>query len=473
MSPPTAIGPKARFDLGQDEASSNSSESDLEIGQHQRGRRGAGTNVTGSGNNVDMNLPNTDVTGSGNNVAMNLSDTDVTGSGNDVDTNLPNADASNLDTNVTGSGNNVDMNLPNTDVSHLDTNVTDSGNNVDVNLPNTDVSNLDTNVIGSGNSVDMNLSDTNVTGSGNSVDMSLPKTDVSYLDTNVTGCGDDVDMNLPDTNVSRPNITARELELQRLEALRVELANALGVVPAARYETAYEALNDWPAESSSPIGEPGPSVPNSGHYRAIQRSNSDISSLDLGSSIETADLVQPLRLRNTSLVGLFRNVRLDPSTQPRFVAGPDNDSNGESEHQLRTEDLESVAITSTSDLVVNHFHLSQRQRRSDETHLNLPTNLELRQLRQSLAPEHDGHGRMRPSLSRASSTGFFPDEADRRVYSLSVPHSPRSTTPATEDALFRSMSSFGGMDPAFFAMHARDRARQRAERARENSQDST
>jgi hypothetical protein len=273
-----------------------------------------------------------------------------------------------------------------------------------------------------------------------------------------------INTNGVNTNGVNTNCTAADIELLRLEALRLELFRAMGP-PPARTEIGYGYFFEihFASASSSPIGSPGPTVPNS-----LAGSESEISMLDIGPSLQPANLLSRADIPNSTLAALHRHVGLTSTARPGFVLGPDSDSDGLSEHRLRTEDLESVAVTSVSGPVDNDFHLSQRQRRQNETHLVLPTDRDLRQsaaTRESPAPEQHGHGYGYGFSSRPSSPEYFADEASRRVYSLSVPHSPRSTSPVSRPPRFRSLSSFGGMDPAFVAMQVADQAQENAQNA--------
>jgi hypothetical protein len=273
-----------------------------------------------------------------------------------------------------------------------------------------------------------------------------------------------VNTNGINTNGVNTNFTATDIELLRLEALRLELFRVMGP-PPARTEMGFGYFFEthFASVSSSPIGSPGPTVANS-----LAGSESEISMLDIGPSLQPANLLSRADIPNSTLAALHHHVGLASTARPGFVLGPDSDSDGLSEHRLRTEDLESVAVTSVSGSVDNDFHLSQRQRRQNETHLVLPTDRELRQsaaTRESPAPEQHGHGYGYGFSSRPSSPEYFADEASRRVYSLSVPHSPRSTSPVSRPARFRSLSSFGGMDPAFVAMQVADQAQENAQNA--------
>ncbi|KAJ5129964.1 uncharacterized protein N7515_006003 [Penicillium bovifimosum] len=297
----------------------------------------------------------------------------------------------------------------------------------------------------------------NVVGS-NAVDNDITSTSVA--ETN------DVGTDFRNADVQNSHITATERDLLTLAALRLEIIRALGPAPPEIHQISNQCLDNFQDPSFSPIGEPGPTAPPSVHPRPVVLDESEISSLDLGPCIQTTNLPPQLSLRNATLASLHR-VGLAGTAGPGLVPGPENDSDRVSQHQLRAEALESVVITSTSGSVVSGPHFSQRQRRQKETNLVRPTHDELWQ---SPGPEQIGHGHGDRFSDCENGTEYFVDESSRRVYSLSAPHSrgsPKAITAVSRPALFRSMSSFGGMEPEFFALCTTHRLSQIAERARE------
>lgn len=193
-------------------------------------------------------------------------------------------------------------------------------------------------------------------------------------------------------------------------------------------------------------GEPSPSVTTL-RTRAAILSESDISVLDIGPSLhsshEATGYLPPLRINHGNRSGLAR------TRFPDFMTGhPDSDNSDKAspaQTPLHASDLESVAITFTSGPVSNEIPFHLRPRRRDRPIITLP----------------GLHGIQPPGEARAASfgyhelsdygcgfSGFYPtrfhfsDEPDRRIHSLSVPHSPQSPPGVVGFFLPRSQSSY-------------------------------
>ncbi|KAJ5978388.1 hypothetical protein N7501_001730 [Penicillium viridicatum] len=260
--------------------------------------------------------------------------------------------------------------------------------------------------------------------------------------------------------------TGDQLELLRLEALRLKLLESTKSKSSPENEMPPRRATPVSTEDLSSNGEPGPTVPNSTRSsmrssmrpRAAVLSESEISVLDLGPSLHSTRLsAQPSR-RNSSSSNAHTRTGLARTTAPSFVPGPSSDTSDQQiERHLQTDELESVALTSASGSVNNEFPLNLRQRRQNRTNINLPSPQELRLNRVSRAFSLSG-----PHSARDGSPNSFSDEPIRRIFSLSVPQSPQSPALPPHPILRRAQSSFNGMDPAFSAMRNAERARQNA-----------
>ncbi|KAJ5163991.1 uncharacterized protein N7500_005821 [Penicillium coprophilum] len=254
-----------------------------------------------------------------------------------------------------------------------------------------------------------------------------------------------------------------QLELLRLETLRLKMMGSM--------DSNSHAPNEMPAQHTTPIstqslGEPGPTVPNSMRTsmrpRAAVLSESEISVLDLGPSLHSPYLLARASRRNsistTSNHGLLGLAR---TAAPNFMLGPASDiSDKPSDYRLRTDDLESVALTSASGSINNEFPLNLRQRRQNRANVTLPGPHELQthRVNRSSTISEATHG-MRDQFGFEKSPAFFPDESSRRIHSLSVPQSPESPPLPPLPTLRRAQSSFNGMEPAFSAMRIAERVR--------------
>lgn len=186
--------------------------------------------------------------------------------------------------------------------------------------------------------------------------------------------------------------------------------------------------------------------------RAAILSESDISVLDIGPSLhsshEATHYFSPLSINHGNRSGL------DRTSFPDFMTGPPDSDNSDkassAQPPLHASDLESVAITFTSGSVSNDFPLHLRSRRRDRPNITLS----------------GLHGIQPPREARAASFGYhessdygygfsgfylthlhFSDEPDRRIHSLSVPHSPQSPPGVFGPSLPRLQSSYEGMEP--------------------------
>ncbi|KAJ5129914.1 uncharacterized protein N7515_005953 [Penicillium bovifimosum] len=241
-----------------------------------------------------------------------------------------------------------------------------------------------------------------------------------------------------DTDTDTRHITARDLELLWLESACVVIFCEFGHEESVSFRRRYYAENNITPPSPCPIKEPDPTGPPSVHPQPGALGESEISSLDIGPEIGTDNPPTPPSLRGSTLTSLSHNVDFARTAGPELVSGPGDDSNGPSEHQ----------------------------RLESETTLVFPAHDELRQ---PPDPEHDDHGCGDRFSDCENGTEYFSEESSRRIYSLSVPNSPTPRTAVSRPALFRSMSSFGGMDPEFFAMRTAHQTRQTGERTEKES----
>ncbi|CAI7648411.1 unnamed protein product [Penicillium discolor] len=241
--------------------------------------------------------------------------------------------------------------------------------------------------------------------------------------------------------------TGDQLELLRLEILRLKLVESTKSKSSSESEMATQRATPVSTEDLSSIGEPGPTVPNS---RSSTRSSMRPRAAVLSET-------RPSR-RSSSSSNDHTGPGLARTTAPSFVPGPSSDSSDQQvERHLRTDELESVALTSASSSVHNEFPLSLRQRRQNRANINLPSPLELRPNRVNRAFSLSG-----PHSARDGSPNSFSDEPIRRIFSLSVPQSPQSPALPPVPTLRRAQSSFSGMDPAFSAMRNAERVKQNA-----------
>ncbi|KAJ5616606.1 hypothetical protein N7537_001720 [Penicillium hordei] len=258
--------------------------------------------------------------------------------------------------------------------------------------------------------------------------------------------------------------TSDQLELLRLEVLRLNLLESTKSKYSPESEMSPQCATPVSTEDLSSNGEPGPTVPNSTRSsmrpRAAVLSESQISILDLGPSLHSTHLsARPSRSNSSSSNA---HTDLARTTAPSFVPGPGSDSSDQQvERHLRTDELESLALTSDSGSVNNEFPLNLRQRRQNRTNITLPNPQDLRPNRIIRAFSLSG-----THSARDASPNSFSDEPIRRIFSLSVPQSPQSPALPPNATLRRAQSSFSGMDPAFLAMR-------NAERARQNASDTT
>ncbi|KAJ5467838.1 hypothetical protein N7475_005590 [Penicillium sp. IBT 31633x] len=257
-----------------------------------------------------------------------------------------------------------------------------------------------------------------------------------------------------------------QLQLLRLETVRRILLQNMGRSSTPLNESYSSHETVVPFGDSTPVRNPGPSVPNAVRTRAAARSESDISVLDIGPSLRSAHNSSGSTSQSSSLTNGHAGTRRIRDTDPDFVPESDSEaSDRPSEPCVRADDLESVAITSASGSVRNEFPLTVRQRRQNQPNIALPGSHVLpssAENRESPATEAHGLENSNGAEPSASSTDYFADEACRRVYSLSVPQSPRSPSEMSQPPLHRSQSSFGGMDPVFSAMRNAERASRNA-----------
>ncbi|CAI7638345.1 unnamed protein product [Penicillium crustosum] len=256
--------------------------------------------------------------------------------------------------------------------------------------------------------------------------------------------------------------TGDQLELLRLETLRLKLLESTRSKSSPESDMAPQRVTSVSTEDLSSNGEPGPTVPNStrSSTRSSMRSRpavlseSEISVLDLGPSLHSTHLSARPSRRNSSSSNAHTGTGLARTTAPSFVPGPSSDTSDQQvEYHLRIDELESVALTSASGSVNNEFPLNLRQRRQNRTNINLPSPQELR-----LNRAHRAFSLSGPHSVRDGSPNSFSDEPIRRIFSLSVPQSPQSPALPPHPTLRRAQSSFSGMDPAFSAMRNAERA---------------
>ncbi|KAJ9483369.1 hypothetical protein VN97_g10033 [Penicillium thymicola] len=255
--------------------------------------------------------------------------------------------------------------------------------------------------------------------------------------------------------------TSEQLELLRLETLRLRLLESTKFKPSLENGMLPQRATHVSTEDLSSNGEPGPTVRHSTRSstrpRAAVLSESEISVLDLGPSLHSAHLSARPSRRNSSS-STHPGTGLARTTAPSFVPGPGSDTSDQpAERHLRADELESVALTSASGSFNNEFPFTLRQRRQNRTNVNLPSPQELRPNRANRAFSLSG-----PQSARDRSPNSFGDEPIRRIFSLSVPQSPQSPGLPPNPTLRRAQSSFNGMDPAFSAMRNAERVRQNA-----------
>ncbi|KGO77528.1 hypothetical protein PITC_059680 [Penicillium italicum] len=261
--------------------------------------------------------------------------------------------------------------------------------------------------------------------------------------------------------------TGDQLELLRLEALRLKVLESSKSKSPPANEMSHQHAASFSTESLSPIGEPGPTVPNSMRTsmrtRASVLSESEISVLDLGPSLHSIHFSARASRRNSFSANPHTGISLARTTAPSFVLGPGSDTSEQQlEHHLRTDELESVALTSASGSVHNEFPLNLRRRRQNRPNITLPNPQDFRPDRVNRSFTISGvHGSRDESGFEHSPTSSS-DESIRRILSLSVPQSPQSPDLPPHPTLRRSQSSFNGMDPAFSAMRIAERARKNA-----------
>ncbi|KAJ6089094.1 hypothetical protein N7499_003941 [Penicillium canescens] len=184
--------------------------------------------------------------------------------------------------------------------------------------------------------------------------------------------------------------------------------------------------------SSNHLGSPGLTLPRSIRHRAANLSESEISVLDLGPSLQPS-----LRTTPTPISRIRRNGVLMSENPALYTAlaslATDDDGN---EQRLCTDDLESEAVSSASE-VSNPDPLSHRQRRQNIIIPRYPGPVSfgprpVRQLRDSrVASSGDvqnlGHGYgYGYGYSMRENHLYFSDESNGHIMAGSVPHSPRS-----------------------------------------------
>ncbi|KAJ5486728.1 hypothetical protein N7530_001028 [Penicillium desertorum] len=260
-----------------------------------------------------------------------------------------------------------------------------------------------------------------------------------------------------------------QLELLRLEALRLKITESTRSKSNPANEMPYQRATSVSTQDLSSNGEPGPTVPNSTRTsirsRAAVLSESEISVLDLGPSLHSTHISTGVSRRNSSSTGSPIGVDLTRTTAPNFVPGPGSDASDQPvEHRLRIEELESEVLTSASGSV-NEFPLNLRQRRQNRPNANLPSAQELRASRVNRSSSISGAHALRDGSGFERSPTSFSDEPVRRIFSLSVPQSPQSPALPPQPILRRAQSSFNGMDPAFSAMRNAERAKRSAREA--------
>ncbi|KAJ5499355.1 hypothetical protein N7453_008406 [Penicillium expansum] len=242
--------------------------------------------------------------------------------------------------------------------------------------------------------------------------------------------------------------TGDQLELLRLEALRLKILESTKPKLTPANEMSSQNAARVSTESLSSNGEPGPR---------------EISVLDLGPSLHSTHLSARNSRRNSSSASPHTGIGLARTTAPSFMPGPGSDTSEQQvERHLRTDELESVALTSASGSVNNDFPLNLRQRRQNRPHITLPSPQELRTHRVNRSFTISGAHSSRDESAFDHSPNSFTDEPIRRIFSLSVPQSPQSPALPPHPTLRRSQSSFSGMDPAFSAMRNAERAKKNA-----------
>ncbi|KAJ6138879.1 hypothetical protein N7471_005365 [Penicillium samsonianum] len=265
-----------------------------------------------------------------------------------------------------------------------------------------------------------------------------------------------------------------QLELLRLEALRLRILESTKSTTDPANEMSPHRASPVSTQGLSSNGEPGPTVPNSTRTtpnsmrtsmrpRASVLSESEISVLDLGPSLQSTHISSRASRRNSSSSSAHPGIGLARTTAPSFVPGPGSDTSDQQvERHLRTDELESVALTSASGSVNNDFPLNLRQRRQNRANITLPSPQELRPHRVNRSFTISGAHGSRDGSGFDQSPTSFTDEPNRRIFSLSVPQSPQSPALPPHPTLRRAQSSFSGMDPAFSAMRNAERAIQNA-----------
>ncbi|CAG8398717.1 unnamed protein product [Penicillium salamii] len=209
-------------------------------------------------------------------------------------------------------------------------------------------------------------------------------------------------------------------------------------------------------------------------------SESEISVLDIGPSLpSTHNITTSTTATTTTTTTTLRRTSdsqsgVVPAESPNLTTGPDSDGlyrEHPSQLNLQTDDVDSVAITSTSGFIEAGVPLHERTRRHAQLNLPRPGP------RRFQLPPDDGETSPGDPGFFGYGYGFsgfapvqFTDEPDRHIHPLSVPHSPHSPSDLNRPPLPRSQSSFGGMEPEFAAMQNAERLRTgRAAKASETS----
>ncbi|CAG8033184.1 unnamed protein product [Penicillium salamii] len=217
--------------------------------------------------------------------------------------------------------------------------------------------------------------------------------------------------------------------------------------------------------------EPAHGASSTVRTRSATVSESEISVLDIGPSLHSTHNITTNTTMTTTTTTTTTTLRRTSDSQsrvmtaesPNLTTGPNSDGlyrEHPSQLNLQTDDIDSVAITSTSGFVETGVPLHERTRRHAQLNLPRPGP------RRFQLPPDDGETSPGDPGFFGYGYGFsgfppaqFTDEPDRHIHPLSVPHSPHSPSGLNRPPLSRSQTSFGGMEPEFAAMQNAQRLR--------------
>lgn len=241
-----------------------------------------------------------------------------------------------------------------------------------------------------------------------------------------------------------------QLDILRLEVLRLKLLKSQRPNSILGNEMPPYAT-PAPTQSSSSNGQPGPTVPNSMRTRASVLSESEISVLDIGPSLQFPDI--PAR-RNSSAANPHDGIGLARTTSPSFALGLSSDTlDHPVERRLEVGELGSVTLTSDSTSSHNEFTRNLRQRRQNQPNITLASSQEPQPHYGNHSLTASGDHGLREGFDFGHNPTSFVDKANSWIFSLSAPQPPQSPTLPPLPILQRTQSSVAGINPALLTMH--------------------